>query len=543
MRIKNIEIQNFKCVGPDPIKLDFSDNILVLIGENNVGKSAVIKALYYYFSGIKTIPTEYFHNKQTDVIHAINIKITFDSLTEEDKCHQAVSSYITTDGDTEMWILKKLYYCEEDGRNKCDYIAEVNGNEKRNPGGWSQNCDDLFTNEKMQKIFVEPVKDVDEVSDGAGKSVFGQIFNLLIKESLQSTPEYENLSDSLENYQNLFSGSTQLPKVLEIEDLINTKLARIFTATSKIKADSPKPDKILPIPELLTNDGRIIDVKPIDQGHGLQRSIIFTLLEILAETSSPVNKPLGPKNLLLVEEPEIYMHPQMERRIADTLYEIAESGSAQVICTTHSPIFIRIADKQKALVRLVRKTNNSLKVIQKKTEIFEGNDKDHKRRKIRMLANFDPTVNEAFFAKRVVLVEGDTEIAIFREAAQLLPSYFDTNDKKHKIRDTTFINCRGKWTIAAFQEVLNHFDVEYIVIHDSDLPNNDSGANNRILELLGGDESKRKVFQSKIEDVLGLVNVDSKDKPLKALKQVYELASQSRLESMFGDYFKFAYGL
>lgn len=392
----------------------------------------------------------------------------------------------------------------------------------------------------MQKIYVEAVKDVVEVSGGTGRSIFAQVFNLVVKQPLEDTQAYKDLMKAMDTYQNLFKGGTSLQEIRDTESKINMKLARIIQATGKIDSDSPNADKILLVPKLLTNDGREIDVEPSEQGHRLQRTIIFTLLELLAETTSPTDKEVGPKNLLLIEEPEIYMHPQMERKIADTLYEIAASGKAQVICTTHSPIFIRIAEKHKALVRLLRQDNNVSEIIQK-NEIFIGEDKEEKRKKLRMITNFDPTVNEIFFAKRVVLVEGDTEVAIFREVAELL-NYFNNEENKHKRRDTTFVNCRGKWTIPLFQEVMNHFGIDYVVIHDKDGEELLQGANGKILDLLNNDESRRRLFDSKIETVLDIVDT-GKEKPIKALEQVQKLNSEGFLEDKLGEFIKFAYNI
>lgn len=438
MRIKTFKIKNFKCLGPNEITIDFSENIVVLIGENNVGKSAVLGAINYFFSGIKTLPTEYFYNKQNDQEHAVIITVTFCDLSDGDKSHQAISSYTTTENSEELWILKKVYYYAEDGKAKCDYIAIVNGRDKRNPAGLSQNSDDLFTEDKMQKIFIEAVKDVKEISEGNPKTAFGQVFNLILKEELEGTDQYKALMGSLDEYSKLFQGTTQIEKIKEVEAVINEKLSRIIKATSKINAESPKSDKILPTPRLLTNDNRDIDVDPVEQGHGLQRSIIFTLLEILAETTSPISKALGPRNLLLIEEPEIYMHPQMERKIADTLYEIASSGKAQVICTTHSPIFIKIADKHKALVRLLRRDGNVSEIIQK-DEIFSGEDKEDKRKKLRMITNFDPAVNELFFAVlgdchlrrlcsiKLLICIRNSSLSIFLDKESLLVQTFTSN--------------------------------------------------------------------------------------------------------------------
>lgn len=541
MRIRKIEIKNFKCLGSEPVNLDFSDDIIILIGENNVGKSSTLQAINYFFSG-KNIPIEFFYNKVADESHSIEIITEFDNLSNEDLEHKVVHPYAFKWEGESVWKLKKKYFQKEDGNMDRKYYAFDGTEWKENPSGWKQTCDDLFTEEKMQTVFIEAVKEVTDTtkSNTRSASVFQQLFNIILQPKLQNKTEYIALMKALKNYGKLFEPQFKLSEISNLENEISNRWSRVINAKGIIISNPPTEDALLPTPQLVTNDYRDIDVLPEHQGHGMQRSIIFSLLELLGESKSPTTKSVGPRNLILVEEPEIYMHPQMERKIADTLYNIAASGKAQVMCSTHSPIFIRIAEKHKALVRMIRCSNNKLNVIQK-GEIFSGTDKEDKRRRLQMIINFDPAVNEAFFAKRVVLVEGDTEMAVFKEAAELL-DYFDTEEKYHRKRDTTFINCRGKWTIAAFQEVLNHFEIDYVVIHDKDETAGEAGANGRILDYLGGVEDRRKMFNQKIETVLGLTDT-SKQKPIKALEKVRELNDAGELESTIGDYVKFAYGV
>lgn len=66
-----------------------------------------------------------------------------------------------------------------------------------------------------------------------------------------------------------------------------------------------------------------------------------------------------------------------------------------------------------------------------------------------------PTINEFFFAKKIILVEGDTEQAVLMQV---------------KNADTTILNCRGKANIPMFEKILNHFGMNYIVMHDLDSP-------------------------------------------------------------------------
>lgn len=537
MKIRRFAIKNFKGVGSDELEIDFSENIVVLIGENNVGKSSLLEALNYFFSGVKTIPIQYFHNLKNTRENAITVTVEFDNLTDEDKTHQAIAPYLSADANGSYWKLKKVYYAES-GRGQCDYVIIVNGIESNNPGGFTQNCDDLFTDEKMQKVFVPPVKHISEVVDGKKKSPFSQIFQLLLSEELQGTEEYKALLTALDNYSKIFKEGTKHPKVTEIEELITKKVKRIIEAAGLIDVDIPPQEKLLPTPVLATNDGREVPVEPDGQGHGLQRTLIFALLELYAETVSKPGKEVGVANLFLIEEPEIFMHPQMERKVADVLYALAESGHVQVICTTHSPVFIRLLEKQKSLVRLVRDTGNKVKAIQVAGDVFSG-DPEEKRKRLRMVMDFTPTVNELFFAKRIVLLEGYTEYIIFPKAAELLDVFAGTTLSKN---DTTLINCMSRDHIPLFQEIINHFQIPYVVVHDLEGEAFNYGRNAEILSLIGNDETRRKYFDPHIEDVLA-VPAARNHKWMKAYERVEELDRNGTLDVQLGGYVRFVYGV
>ena len=79
---------------------------------------------------------------------------------------------------------------------------------------------------------------------------------------------------------------------------------------------------------------------------------------------------------------------------------------------------------------------------------------------------FDLSRSELFFAKKVVLVEGDTEKFIIPFCAFELVEL----DKKYDLfaNNICIVECGGKNSIHIFMRVLNHFKIPYIVIHDVD---------------------------------------------------------------------------
>lgn len=145
------------------------------------------------------------------------------------------------------------------------------------------------------------------------------------------------------------------------------------------------------------------------------------------------------------------MHPPAIRSAREALYKIAELENWQVMITTHSPIFIDVSKPHTTIIRVEKNVENATKIFS--TE--KANFSDDERERLQMIRNCHPTINEFFFASKIILVEGDTEQVALTQV---------------KREDTTILNCRGKANIPMFEKILNHFGMNYIVIHDLDSP-------------------------------------------------------------------------
>lgn len=599
MRVKEIKINNFKCLGPVPVSISW-DDIIILVGENNTGKSSVLQALNIFFSNKKTVEARLFRGMDKNVgeegIKPIEITIAFTDLTNKDKQQRGIRHHLNSEGD---WILRKVFrYKIGEKSDPVEYFTleeekEIKGLKKssmwdevrkkfpksevargkkgtstvgsddffqlideaiekwpkeinsigkyewvRNPGGWQSNIDSIFANH-FKLTFVRAVHEAEDEISGGVNSAFYQLFALLVGQAISKSKPIKKLEDSLSEVLALYtkdkSGKHCIPAVGKLEDELSRKIGRIITAKTIIQAVPPKEEKIsqqiLPVPSLEIDDGYKTIIS--EQGHGLQRALILALLETLADYETKDAFNIGPKNILMIEEPELYMHPQMERKMKNALYAIAGSKRFQVICSTHSPVFLDMAEKQESIVRLEKDSHRNIDVKQVDKNIFSGSTYQDEKAKLRMILFFDPTVNELFFAKRVVLVEGDSEVAIFPRAAELL------GVDKRIIQDTTFINCRGKRTMPAFIRVLNHFKIKFSVVHDKD--NGGEKFNQKIEELANKEGlGKVKQLQNKLEEIIGIED-KGKDKLIRAFKQVETLAKQGKLKQIFGQYIRFVF--
>lgn len=185
----------------------------------------------------------------------------------------------------------------------------------------------------------------------------------------------------------------------------------------------------------------------------------------------------GPLFLLFLEEPEVFLHPQWARVFSDTLSDLGKDSGGknpkmpvQAMVTTHSPIFARVdRHKQLQIHRAVHDADRRYRVY---AYSGENGSKTHIKSRLNHIAQFHPTVNELFFAKRVALVEGPTEMWLFPTFARWLWNReWDQNADGNKGQDptynTTLIPC-GPSNMKDLIEILSRLGVKPIVVHDLD---------------------------------------------------------------------------
>jgi hypothetical protein len=217
---------------------------------------------------------------------------------------------------------------------------------------------------------------------------------------------------------------------------------------------------------------------PIDyHGHGVRRQFILSAYRSLSDKFELLKKKSVKKDedfaiqansgkakaktsMLLYEEPELYLHPDPIRAVKDLIYVLAADSEFQVMAATHAPIMIDLSKPHTTLVRMSIEDKTGSRLVQISDDIF--NDEDRER--LKMLTRFDPHVCEAFFADRVVLVEGDTEKVVIMTLIERLKveKAIGPSDFVH------VVNCGSKMNIPFFQKVLRHFRIPYVVLHDID---------------------------------------------------------------------------
>ncbi|MCM3098869.1 ATP-dependent nuclease [Priestia megaterium] len=399
----------------------------------------------------------------------------------------------------------------------------------KNPNGFASNIRSVMP----KVIYVPAVKLIDEEADAnKNKSAANQITSALFEHHLNQTQEIQEFRAALDSLKNIFNEGTRHTEVLNLEGRLSRKLNRLMDIEANVDFDVPEVMEKLHLNSSIYLKHNNLITSPSQQGNGVQRMLILSLLEIMAEqlTQNSLEEELGDTAtevwkrsfLFLVEEPEIYLHPHLQRKMRDSLVQISRHPLAQVICTSHSENFIDLADRHQGIVVMQRDENLSTKVIQVSNDIYSEQTAIEKRSRMRMLLNFNSTTLEAFFAKRVILVEGDCEtasiIAIKNKLQELYPEI--TADLERILKEISVIPCNGKLTQKAYYEVLYHFGIQPYLIHDLDNEDLDSGSNLNVLNTIGS-EIFRLTHQPNFEgDIFN--QTWSNDKPWKATKIITE---------------------
>ena len=178
------------------------------------------------------------------------------------------------------------------------------------------------------------------------------------------------------------------------------------------------------------------------------------------QTRSPTRGTRGPRGpriaarprILLLDEPEAFLHPSAVRGARDALYALAGAPGWQVVVSTHSPVFIDVSRPHTTIVR-VERAGGDVATFSSDLVAFDEDE----RKRLQMIKACHPSVNEFFFAERV-LVEGDTEQMVLGDLLASSPH----KDRVH------IVNCLGKANLILFARILNHFRKPYTVLHDAD---------------------------------------------------------------------------
>jgi hypothetical protein len=337
----------------------------------------------------------------------------------------------------------------------------------------------------------------DEIDKRSSSTVFRKLMRDLGDRIIKLDPKYNEIEEALKKINALLnseatgSGETSRLKVMgEMETALRDSIKGLMPSVKKVALEveiEGTGDIFSRGIQLGIDDGKMTDV--LDKGNGLQRCVVFGLLKtfILNERGSLIESDDRPKQakpiILAIEEPELYIHPQLERLVFQVLKEFASTKETQdqVIYSTHSPAFVDVWAYH--MIGVVRKDSIALgtKVHQCDEGILATSDA---KKDFQLLNSFGLDKNRLFFSRHTILVEGEEDNIAILATGRSLKLF---NEFPEEI-GFTVIETDNKEQMPKFQKMLNAFKLPYTVLLELDNKSESDDSNKRILEQLDGNK-------------------------------------------------------
>lgn len=414
----------------------------ILTGKNNMGKSTLLETINEFFkesNATNKIPNDCFSELENEIELIGHFYLSDDS--------QLLKKLLDTSDYNEnsrILVIKKIYV--KDTKSKCSFYFSGKEISKKV-------IKDLITKELTNNspYYIKPNMSTEEINT---------LISRLYSDSLQG--KLQNDSKEMEAMNSLFDSIiTKLKKevdndLIEVEEKVTETLNSLFGQNDfklKIKGGIPTSFDAKDLiknsqTEIIINSNRRSDMLLSEQGTGVQRmSLIYTIQNL-------INQKIGDfaNRMLLVDEPEAFLHPEATRGLSESLYEIG--NSMPIIISTHSPILINLENPHKIIevFKVNNKNNKPITLFNSAKNKFDDDD----AKNLKTLNYIDSYVNEFFFSDKVIIVEGDTEKIVLNHIKKEYKSQFH------------ILKANGKSTIETLMKILNQFNMEYFVLHDLD---------------------------------------------------------------------------
>ncbi|WP_433631106.1 AAA family ATPase [Chryseobacterium cucumeris] len=394
---------------------------------------------------------------------------------------------------------------EKDFIEVLNYQTDQEAIYEENPGGFSSNV-----NSKLPKVIRIPslvnVNDFDYKDKGSSilSECLSLLFDDLLAQSNLATAIQEKL-DQLEVQMNpLTEGSLIKKLIIDVNEIISS----VFPACGiDIKPNLQNLSDILK-PKYEVSLFSNVSTKIDKQGTGLIRTTAFAMLRYHSNLRKEKKLETRPV-LVAFEEPEIYLHPTAANLLRDTIYSLGTTD--QIICNTHSPWMIDLTQEPLSLTKMINLADGTISCKNYGlTSAFSQLPEDDKQR-VKMLQLFDDEISRVFFADRVIIIEGDTELLTIKNTLKIIPE----NLRKEILAKTQIIRARGKASIISLVKYLHDLHIFPYVMHDRDQGTPGAMVFNQPIANVINDNTRLIVNHENIENTLGYTPPTS-DKPYRA---------------------------
>lgn len=440
-RLRKITIENYRSVGESPIQIDFPENSpTIIIGENNSGKTNIVRAIELMFGEYhpKYKKLDNFDHFGRDESNKISIDAT-------------VSGFETRLGRNGEFSCGGFSYSCVKGTESEFAAIQAEDGEKN-----------IYVSNNLREELLCVIVNAEQslnyqLSYSTKYTLLSKVTKAFHDKLVKDENRVKKLKELFQTIKNTF---------LEVEefDYFNKSMSTIAGQMLSNMSHALEFDFSAYDP---SNYFKTLRVHPSEDGNtrafeelgtGQQQILALSFAHAYAKSF------LGQGIVFILDEPEAHLHPLAQKWLAKQMYNMAQDG-LQLIITTHSPYFINLEFLEgiylvsKGEQTEIKNTNaESLTEFCKKT----GAPKAASDTIIPFYASHSkPHVLNGFFAKKIILVEGETE-----ELA--LPFYFEKIGLDTLKEGIAIIGVGGKGNLAKWWRLFKCYQIPIFICFDND---------------------------------------------------------------------------
>ena len=388
MYLAELEIKGFRRVAE--LKLRFKPGLNVLVGPNNVGKTAVVDGLRALLTtteeGALRVDSYDLHAAGGMIAPDITFHYVFRdlSLDEEADFLPALKPIPAAAGETDkyeahLWV--RYSAAGTPGRMRP----------KRWCGDHEENSITSEMLEDLRAVYLPPLRDS---ASGLRPSRTSQLARLI--DRLASDVEKAKLVELLKTFEEKLEAEAPVANTQQaIEKRHGAMLGPTLKQSLKIGLTPPEFQRLA---------ARLsLEVEGLDiEQNGLGYNNLIYMAVVLSELAL---NPNAAYKALIVEEPEAHLHPQLQVVLLDHLQSIEQAvpgqKPVQVFVTSHSPHFASAANLDS--LACLHQGDGKVGGFFPREAIFAPKKKEKLQRFL------DVTRADLFFARQLILVEGAAE--------------------------------------------------------------------------------------------------------------------------------------
>lgn len=383
--LRGIVFENYKSF-KDKTKFCFANNITLLIGKNNSGKSSVLDIIEYSLD----------RSMQNKKILVDNITIACDINKNNFKYGFVSEVNFTTSmfWNSNMLQLQDKYYPLEIVNNK-----ELNDDLLLEEEVLEYSCGIDFA--RVDKKYEFDLEKYNTLRLNAERNIVPEKEELLKHGNMEIGKGGNGATNLIRAYLNDADKDEKIIQVELLEEL--NEIMSPEACYENIKVQQNIIDGLWEV-YLTEKGGRRIPLSKT--GSGL-KTVILVLINLLVLTKERLN---GDKYIYLFEELENNLHPSLQRRLYRYLYNFVKETNDRIVLTTHSPVAINsiYGEEGNGIYHVIKKESSTLLPLL-----------EHKGKRA-VLADLDVKASDLFQANGIIWVEGPSDRVYIKHWMEIL---------------------------------------------------------------------------------------------------------------------------